>query len=474
MSDSEVECLEDGMGGDSGMMDGATTLGAAQRFDAETGRVVGSGSDNMMHGSSAQILPDSSSLRDMDSSDTAEVSGSVVDDWTLSLSEKNASNTFDLSAAHMVGIDEAGRGPVLGSMVYGICWCPTEKLEELKAIKVADSKTLTLAQREQLFRKIQETPWLGYEVDVITAERLSREMMRRMRVNLNTISHDSAIGLIQRVIAHGVNVREVYVDTVGDASKYQEKLSALFPNIQITVAKKADALYPVVSAASIAAKVTRDLNLERWKFIEERPPVIAGSGSITNNATSQPSSSSASIHPSPLPTLTPTPSPPLSSLLPRFSRRFGSGYPGDPLTKVWLSNALDPVFGYTRLVRFSWGTTKKILKAQTVQVEWGDDDDEEEEGEEGDEGGADGAGSQKMDQFFTATPGSNSTSKGNTSKATSSVPAPAPATLSSTSHPNARKFSPLHDSITRKSVAIPCRTRSGWFQQHQMDCATTF
>src|SRR4051794_14630805 len=42
-----------------------------------------------------------------------------------------------------------------------------------------DSKTLTFAQRSSLFRTIDSTPWLGYEVDVITADRLSREMLRR-------------------------------------------------------------------------------------------------------------------------------------------------------------------------------------------------------------------------------------------------------------------------------------------------------
>lgn len=47
----------------------------------------------------------------------------------------------------------------------------------------------------------------------------------------------------------------MFVDTVGDAKKYQDKLSNIFDGVEVTVTPKADAKFPVVSAASICAKV---------------------------------------------------------------------------------------------------------------------------------------------------------------------------------------------------------------------------
>lgn len=65
------------------------------------------------------------------------------------------------------------------------------------------------------------------------------------------------------------NFQQVYVDTVGDPEKYRRKLRYKFPEIDITVSKKADSLYASVSAASICAKVTRDHVLAHWQFTEK-------------------------------------------------------------------------------------------------------------------------------------------------------------------------------------------------------------
>lgn len=61
---------------------------------------------------------------------------------------------------------------------------------------------------------------------------------------------------------------QVYVDALGPTKGHEAFLSNLFPGIKFTVEAKADAKYKIVSAASIAAKVTRDACLEEWVWEE--------------------------------------------------------------------------------------------------------------------------------------------------------------------------------------------------------------
>ena len=76
------------------------------------------------------------------------------------------------------------------------------------------------------------------------------------------------MGLVRDLAKRGLKVKEVYVDTVGPPDKYQRKLEALFTGAKITVSKKADSLFPIVSAASICAKVIRDHRMRTWSFKE--------------------------------------------------------------------------------------------------------------------------------------------------------------------------------------------------------------
>jgi ribonuclease H2 subunit A len=177
----------------------------------------------------------------------------------------------------------------------------------------------------------------------LSAADISGGMLARTNYNLNALAHDTTINLIKKALADGANVTDVYVDTVGKPAIYQEKLQRIFPDLKITVESKADATYPIVSAASICAKVTRDLVISAWRHIEKVDVPVA----------------------------------------------FGSGYPSDPNTKAWLRANIDPIFGFTGeraggrdacgsrlgqnilmvlflfsqgLVRFSWSTASTLLK----------------------------------------------------------------------------------------------------------------
>ncbi|KAM6307858.1 LOW QUALITY PROTEIN: ribonuclease H2 subunit A [Podargus strigoides] len=226
-----------------------------------------------------------------------------------------------------LGVDEAGRGPVLGPMVYAICYCPVEKLETLEALGVADSKTLSEGERERRFALLEAaSDVLGWALHVLPPDHISACMQQRH--NLNELSQDAAVGLIQMALDTGVQVSEVFVDTVGPAEKYEARLRQRFPGLGVTVRPKADGLFPVVSAASICAKVARDRAVKHWKFVET----------------------------------------------PGDDRDYGSGYPNDPKTKEWLRRHLDPVFGFPQFVRFSWGTAQELLRRGGVPVKWADED----------------------------------------------------------------------------------------------------
>ena len=171
----------------------------------------------------------------------------------------------------VLGIDEAGRGPVLGPMVYGISFCPISKNSDLKELGVDDSKALTEEKREDLLGKLNKnSDYIGWAIHVLSPRFISSSMYKRSKYNLNSISHDTAIDLVKMALEKGVQVSEIYVDTVGPPEKYQAKLQDIFRAQKVTVAKKADSLYPCVSAASICAKVARDKCLKDWVFPESQ------------------------------------------------------------------------------------------------------------------------------------------------------------------------------------------------------------
>ena len=231
----------------------------------------------------------------------------------------------DISQPCVLGVDEAGRGPVLGPMVYAVAYCPVTYKDTLKTLSFADSKVLTPKVRSDLLSELCSPSSdhlhksVGWSTRVMTASDISADMLSPTGYNLNAQAHDTTIALIRQVIEMGVNVTEIFVDTVGPEASYQAKLQYHFPGANVTVTKKADSKFPIVSVASVCAKVTRD--------------VFLGNEEI-----------------------------------------WGSGYPSDPRTSGWLKGeGMDMVFGWpSEEVRYSWATARELLEKRKdgVKVDW--------------------------------------------------------------------------------------------------------
>jgi ribonuclease H2 subunit A len=242
----------------------------------------------------------------------------------------------------ILGIDEAGRGPVLGPMVYSAFYLPSSLHHSLLSEEYSfnDSKVLTAGVRANLMRILctQGSPLhesCGWATKLLSARDISSGMMRPAAgvYNLNAQAMDATIELIRGVVEERkLNVREVYIDTIGNPASYQKKLEMVFPSLRITVAKKADSLYPCVSAASVVAKVTRDVALDVcYEVLKENGGVGDG---------------------------------------------WGSGYPSDSKCVGWMRTNMDPVFGWGNECRFSWGTAKEMLEVKGGEkVDWPAEED---------------------------------------------------------------------------------------------------
>ncbi|KAL5349381.1 hypothetical protein ACLOAV_005672 [Pseudogymnoascus australis] len=277
-----------------------------------------------------------------------------------------------------LGVDEAGRGPVLGPMVYGAFYLPIPLSTPLlsKTHHFDDSKVLTAGFRAQLMETLC-TPTVppapatspdpsslydncGWAVSVLSARAISANMMQPATYNLNEQAMDATIHLIKTVYEMGVNVREIYIDTIGQPGPYQKKLERIFPTASITVAKKADSLYPCVSAASVCAKVTRD------RALEVLYEAYGGSNEDAAEDVAMGDSEDATEGE--------------AKAAPVVEADWGSGYPSDARCSTWLKRNIDPVFGWGPECRFSWSTTKDLLednKSMAVNVDWPVEEDEE-------------------------------------------------------------------------------------------------
>ena len=111
----------------------------------------------------------------------------------------------------ILGIDEAGRGPVLGPMVYACAVWAKENNDLLKKeFKFADSKTLNEKTRDSIYNSIEfKKNLLDYKVKVLNANDLSNRMLKRNRESLNIISMEASFDLVGSCLMQQMNIKEV-------------------------------------------------------------------------------------------------------------------------------------------------------------------------------------------------------------------------------------------------------------------------
>ena len=201
----------------------------------------------------------------------------------------------------ILGLDEAGRGCVLGPLVVGAFCCDSSQLEAVKNSGATDSKKLSAKKRRAI---LEVLPTLGDTRQIsITPAQIDSG-------NLNTLEEHA---FIEHILFYKPDC--VYIDAPCHPSGIPNLIKRfdmlLSPVLGINLPKfivepKADLTYPIVGAASIVAKVLRDAQLQ----------LIDG--------------------------------------------EIGSGYPSDPKTRLWLQGFLERGDPFPDCVRTRWGTIDKL------------------------------------------------------------------------------------------------------------------
>jgi ribonuclease HII len=159
----------------------------------------------------------------------------------------------------IAGIDEAGRGPMIGPLVIGIA-CMDEKDEhKLKELGVKDSKLLSPAQRERIALELRKI--CKFELVKLSPAQIDTAVESE-GTNLNWLEADTAIILLNK---HKPG--KAFIDCPSANQKaYADYLKAkLTAKTELVVEHKADFKYLIVGAASILAKVARDADIEALK-----------------------------------------------------------------------------------------------------------------------------------------------------------------------------------------------------------------
>ncbi|HUV60712.1 MAG TPA: ribonuclease HII [Thermoplasmata archaeon] len=205
------------------------------------------------------------------------------------------------------GVDEAGRGPVLGPLV--VCGVSIADDSPLVELGVRDSKKLTRGRREELAPRIIELS--SVEILEVPAEEIDSLRSRMTMNELEAMIFARIIDKLSPDVAY-LDAADVNEDRFGEMTR-----SCMTCTASLVSKHKADDKYPVVSAASIIAKVTRD---HRIGLIRDELGV-----------------------------------------------EVGSGYTSDPVTRAFMQTWLDENGSLPPHVRRSWKTSQKIMNLNGIR-----------------------------------------------------------------------------------------------------------
>jgi ribonuclease HII len=159
----------------------------------------------------------------------------------------------------VAGVDEAGRGCVIGPLVVAGVMMKAENLSLLSELGVRDSKLLTPQKREILYPKIIQLAEKYHSIKVMPCQidkvvESSRRLHKLNRLEAQTMAQ----------IIEVLKPDEAYVDAADTVEqRFGNHIKEMLKiKTKIISKHKADRIYPVVSAASIIAKVERDREVE--------------------------------------------------------------------------------------------------------------------------------------------------------------------------------------------------------------------
>jgi len=169
-----------------------------------------------------------------------------------------ATGLFNTMAKLIAGVDDAGRGPIIGPLVIAGVLVPEEQQKELWELGVRDSKLLTPVTRTQLNAKIRATV---VKFSLVEAQPKEIDDFVLHGGRLRRLNYLEA--RMMATVLSDLAPSEAYVDAsdVNEArygADIREFLPESLKGMRIVSEHHADRTFPVVSAASIIAKVRRD------------------------------------------------------------------------------------------------------------------------------------------------------------------------------------------------------------------------